>query len=691
MYQILINDTYKINKEEYYMFLNQLKALYHQNVFSLFKKQTIITFKVECNNDKKLEYFFDINIEEKKPLFESMLVSLFEGKGATVINRTVDKKYYYNNLIRKYTEAEKFEFVDFNIDVVKYILNSLTKGVALEVKIMYDHNEELKCAIKVMGNAKDEGLSVKSVSSTIQQLLPKHINSEGKKVKPHVEYNTRAFKAFKVTPSELLNLIFIPYNFDKNLMADENMKYLEEGVLSTGVAVGTNIHPLQKDYLVKIPYETMRTHGLVVGMTGAGKSSIFETMTESVLRAKVINHKIGFTLQDPKDPACTGVINKIEYLANIGVIEDKEKFYEKVKYIDFGLDNTAFKINLLDKNIPIDLTVSYFGDIVGSNAPRAYRYITNAIGCLISDSKEHHIEEVITFLSVPSFQKEVIARVREINPGNIYIKEFSQYPGDFTKIDDEKLDPIKTRIDPFINSDKKVSMFGGGNDLNEVSKWIEEGYIVMFNLSAFSPIEVKIILGYINVIYHYVGMQRSDNAHSHYLFIDECHDVQLSIFEKMLAKLRSKGVHLWFFTQYLEQMESGLLSAIASNTSTKIILRHEPPASRTAGEILQLDKKKIENLEDMTAYVKTADENKKRIQLMIKLLPPIRYASNGSALPYDTNNEKMMDNIMARNNMLNYKLNELMYRDYSIYGKKKSTKKTVSKIDTDFSEEDVFL
>lgn len=694
MYQIMIHDDYKINKEEYFMFLQQLKALYDRGAFNLLKEETLIKFIVKCNTEKKLEYFYDINKNDKKLLFESMLVSLFEGKGASVLKRTVDFDNYYCNTIKKYAEGEKFDFVDFNIDVVKYILNSLTENSLIEIDIKYDYSDNLKCSIKVKSSAKDKGLGAKSVSSTMQQLLAKNINSEGKQVKPHVKYGTseKSYDWFNIKATELLNLIFIPYNFNKNLVADSNMLYLEENVLNTGISIGKNIHPLQNDRYVKIPFETMRTHGLIVGMTGGGKSSVLETMIEDILREKVKNPKIGFTLQDPKNPACVGVINKIEYLASIGVIEDKKKFYEKVKYIDFGLENTNFKINLLDKDIPIDLTISYFRDIISSNAPRAERFIVNAIGCLISDTKEHYIDEVVKFLSNRSFQKEVLARIRKDNPNNIYINEFSSYPGDTTIIDDEKLDPIKTRIDVFINTEKKKNMFTTGNDLKEVKTWIEEGYIVLFNLDKFSPIEVKVILGYVNLMYYYYGMQRDDNAHSHYLFIDESHFVQLNIFNQMLATLRSKGIHLWFLTQFMEQMEKDLLSSIASNTSTKIILKHEHPASKSAGEILQIDKRKIEDLPKMNAYVKTEDESSKKQQLLIKVLPPIRYASNGQPLKYISGNNELMDKITKRNNMLKYKLNELMYRDYSDFKDKKVAEKNLeNKSDGFASEEDVFF
>ncbi len=468
-------------------------------------------------------------------------------------------------------------------------------------------------------------------------------------------------------------------------------KILEENELNAGISVGFNSHPSQSDRQVKIPMETLRRHLICTGQTGSGKTSVLEEMIKSLIIQKAKGDNIGFTLFDPKFGACIGVQNAIDKLAADGIIEDKEQFMKKVRYINLKDENCNFGINLIDKNLDNTELINYFRQLFKTTGVQLERYISHAVNLLLLDDKNHTISDILKLFTDDDYRIDMYTSVIQKKSSKVepLIETLKT-----EKFKEERLDPIKNRIAPFTSDEQKAKIFNSKDSL-EIEKWIEQGYIIMFNLDGFSSLEIEMIIGFISLKYYLYALKRKEGSHSHFLIVDEAHDVQLDIFEKMIAKTRSRGLHLFLFTQFLEQMNESLRKAIVGNMSTKIILQQGVDASKRASKIVKIDASRIEELQKMKAYVVTEDEKNEIKKILINASPPFRYSKEGKVLPYSHEkpeiDKEFKKAISMRNDELERELNKNMFMNYGPKNKQANKKEKSNNKNIFSNQENVFL
>lgn len=668
MYRVLFKNDYKTLKTDFEMFYNTCKSLFNHSFFERnFKEQNELEYIVKCNEDYELEFYFDTVFEEKKELLKSFLKTLFTEDMADV----VDWDYEYKNDIRfsnsfmKSEDSREYQLKEFDKDTVRYLLTAMEPLTQIRLKIYIDYQDQFMVDLKVHGLSGCNKNSVRSLSDVIQQNTTKEVSNEGRSIKLHVKYNDYGSYKMHMRLEEVLNFLFIPYNMKKIPTTDVYTRYLEAGDLDKGISTGYSSHVLQPKREVRIPLETLRRHVIGTGTTGAGKSSVLEEMIMSMLESKVNgNDALGFTLFDPKFGACTGVMNAIDKMVADGKIEDKSKFMEKVRYIDLNHEDCNFGINILDKTMDTTELIGYFKQVFKSSGVQLERYITHAVNMLVRDSEEHTIEDIARLFEDEEYCMEVYSRVLSIHGPSVksYISSFAA--PDFKP---EQISPILNRIAPFTSDEKKKRIFTSKDSLN-LEEWFENGYIVIFNLDGFSKQEIEMIVGFVSLKYYLYAMKRNEGAHSHFLIVDEAHDVQLDIFEKIIAKTRSRGLHLWLFTQYLEQLKQSLLKAVVGNMSTKIILQQGEDGAKNANKIIELPVPHIMSMSKMTAYLVTENEKNEVVKTLINCKPPYRYDVKGNIMPYSSDIEdvdkKYKDNILKRNNALKNDLLANMRRHY---------------------------
>lgn len=682
MYRILFKNDYKTLATDFEMFYNTCKSLFNHSFFERnFKEQNELEYIVKCNENYELEFYYDTLFADKKQLLKSFLKTLYTSDMADVVSWEYDYKdqVKFCNAFLKSEESREYQLKEFDKDTVRYILTAMEPLTQIVIKIYIDHQDQFMVDLKVHGLDGCNKNSVKSLSDVIQQNTTKEKSNEGRSIKLHVKYADYSRYKMRMRFEELLNFLFIPYNMDKIPTTDMYTRFLEDGDLDKGISAGYSSHVLQPKREVRIPLETLRRHIICTGTTGAGKSSVLEEMMMSLLESKVNgNDNIGFTLFDPKFGACTGVMNAIDKMVADGKIEDKSKFMEKVRYIDLNHEDCNFGINILDKTMDTTELIGYFKQVFKSSGVQLERYITHAVNMLIRDSKEHTIEDIAKLFEDEEYCEEIYNRVVSIHGPSVksYISSFAEH-----NFKPEQISPILNRIAPFTSDEKKKRIFTSKDAIN-LEEWFEKGYIVVFNLDGFSNQEIEMIVGFVSLKYYLYAMKRNEGAHSHFLIVDEAHDVQLDIFEKIIAKTRSRGLHLWLFTQYLEQLKQSLLKAVVGNMSTKIILQQGEDGAKNASKIIELQVPHIMSMSKMTAYLVTENEKNEVVKTLIHCKPPYRYDKKGEIMPYSSDVEdvdkKYKYNILIRNNSLR---DELLANMRKYYPVNKSINKKVAKND----------
>ncbi len=654
MLRILLKDDYKTDVRNYKLFLNQIRALFDKSFVSMFKKKTIITYVINCNKDNEIEFYFDVNNEDKKEYLKGFLKTLFFD--TEIIDVDFKDEFRYSNAISKYKYAKEYQLLDFDHTLTKYILNSMSKNTAIVLKYYVDQDDSYFLSVNVATDYEESLQGIKNICSTVQQTTAADESVRGKKIKLYVKYNSHKNNYMKLSVEEILNFLFIPYDMKKIATID---KYQIISTNEQGIVVGRSLHPLSKDKEFKIPFEVMRKHGFLSGQTGSGKSSLFEMIVKSVIQCKSDGTNVGFTLYDPKGASCVGVVNAIEYFCNKGLIKNRNEFYKKVRYIDLNLKNTLFSINLIDKSTDVTFLIDFFRNVFNSSGVRLERYITSAVGLLHADEDIHYVDDILKLFDDEEYRRKIVHR----NLNKPHAKRFITVFRDVS-FKEEEIAPIRNRLEPFMNTYKKELMFNSGHDLHEVRKWMDEGYIVIFNLNGFSKNEIELIIGYITLQYHLKAKKRPNGANSHYMFIEEAHNVQLDITEKIIAEDRSQGLHIFPMTQFLEQYKKNLLESITGNVASKIVLQQGNSSSSRAGAIVGVKANILENMKKFHAYVVSENDEGEVVTSYVKIDPPYRYDKKGNILDYDISDKKKMFEIQKREEELLLILKDNMRKNY---------------------------
>lgn len=333
MIQVMLKDDYKYEVDDFIRFIEQLNAIFPKESFlkRVFSRRETIDIYVYCNKDRVIEYYYDTT-EDKYYMLEAFLKTIFSNEEVFEIDRNFHISTT-NSINKNYNNLENFYMRKFSHENTRYILNSLVEDTGIKVRLMYNHDDSIRTSIDVFSSVNNKTDALKNICSTIQQITSVIMDAETKKVKMHVTYND-SDNFFNSNIDELLNFMFIPYRFLKVLTANNFASYIDDNEMNTGICIGKNMHPAQKDRYLYISHQVAREHIFIVGRTGAGKSSFFEMIVKSLLESK---SKVGFTLFDPKANAVTGVINQVQF--------NSEKLYLETEFLIYQFED-KFKMEL---------------------------------------------------------------------------------------------------------------------------------------------------------------------------------------------------------------------------------------------------------------------------------------------------------------------------------------------------------
>ncbi len=541
--------------------------------------------------------------------------------------------------------------IDFSIERSFSTAKNMFRGVSSDIKA--------EVMIKVSAKTKYQRNDILEISNTIINL------TAGEKELKAKYRDTYRFS--QMTGNELMNIFQIPTFFQKPEDLDVLLRIhkleigqrtLKDSELNKGIKCGHVYHPMQARE-VRLDEMQLRKHMFITGQTGSGKSSVAEEMMRDILTAKVQGKKQvpGFTFFDPAETSVLGVIDMELKLQADGY--DISELQKMTHYIDFDYEDCIFPISLLSKDVPSTEILDYFKMLFGE-APtiQVDRMITSAINAILLDEDEHTIMDIPELFRNEKMRETLLYKLDK----NIYAEDARSFLK--SKFNNNQVDPILNRTDPFINTPQKKLMFGMNSKydgLRKIKDWIDQGHIILFNLKGLNDNDRKIIVGYISLKYYLIGLQRNDNSLLHLTFMDESHKIQFDIFQRWLAELRKSGMALVPMTQFLDQYNMDYLKALLGNVGTKISFRQGDDSARRLVSNLpgKLDRDALKRLPDLKGYVSTEDNSVAK-SVLIEVDPPYRYNA-GKVVPHPDPGEVQTK--------LNYEKNrnyarELMKRDF---------------------------
>lgn len=698
LYQIIPKKDFQFDLENLTLFFKNIGSVREKFSFKNLFKGGVFDYRyiIDCNNEGKINFYLKTNDGINQ---DSVInaVNVWLGNKAVIFKTdmilkdysVVDTLYDFDAYNGKNNQNKKLAtFVNDTVFMNILAMLQPRTRITIDYRVTNVSISErnsfkfgrggtdvgIECLLQVHGDSKYSRTNVMNIANSICSLTANEKQLS-------VKFKNR-FLPIKLSGNELANLFQLPTLFRKDEDTIKRINYLFPGQITLnddeykeGIYVGKNYHPIQKDRKVYLDLDQARKHGIISGSTGSGKSSEVEEWIDELLLNKLKDPNApGFTFFDPLESSALGVIDKILKLKDDG--HDIEELLKKVRYIDLSVDDYIFPISLLNSNVsdPTE-TLDFFKSLYGDqNTIQVDRMMSSALKALLEDSEDHSIFDMQEIFNTndDTFRQGLIKRLSK----DIYATDEVSFLKS-TRFNQSVSDPILNRLDPFKNTRQKKLMFGLPNKydcVKDIRKWMDEGYIILFNLKGLSKFDIKVICGYLTTQYYLTSLARPDFSMIHLLLIDEAHDVQMPIFPKIGAKSRKGGLGLFLITQFIEQFDPDYLKQLMGNINTFISFKQKEAAAMTLQRNIpsqDVSKNDLMNLPTFVGYLSTEEKGKEQ-SILIKVKPPYRY-TNGKLVDHKNvtevqenlnKNRKFAHELMARDFLSREEAERIVYKKH---------------------------
>ena len=310
-----------------------------------------------------------------------------------------------------------------------------------------------------------------------------------------------------------------------------------------------------------IKSEDRRKHFYLIGKTGTGKSTLIANMAINDFR----NRK-GLCVIDPHGDLCEILLN---YIPSFRVND--------VVYLDPSDKTHAFSLNPLAIDVPeqrelvVSGIVAIFHKLYGNTwGPRLEYILRNALLSVISlpDATLLMVQDILTD---DNFRHKVVERMTDRVLRNYWINEFEQMQ---PRLKSESISPILNKVGQFTSSHLMRNIIKNPKSTVDLEKIINEGKILILNLSQGRIGEDNAaLLGAMTITkIQLAAMNRvlmpESERRDFYLYVDEFQNFATTSFIKILSEARKYRLNLILANQYISQVPEDVRAAIFGNVGT---------------------------------------------------------------------------------------------------------------------------
>ncbi|MEA1962714.1 MAG: type IV secretion system DNA-binding domain-containing protein [Patescibacteria group bacterium] len=315
-----------------------------------------------------------------------------------------------------------------------------------------------------------------------------------------------------------------------------------------------------------IKTDDRRRHMYLIGKTGMGKSTILENMIVGDIRAGK-----GVAVVDPHGDLAEKVI----------------------EYIPASRINDVIYFNPADMDNPIAFNVvehvePHLRHLVASGllgvfqklwadswGPRLEYILRNSILAIL-DYPGSTLLAVTRMLSDKKFRKKVIDKIQDPVVKSFWVNEFAGYNDKFAA---EAVSPIQNKVGQFLSSSLIRNIVGQVKSSIDMRKIMDEGKILIINLSKgrIGEDNSRLLGAMMITKIQLAAMSRVDieegKRKDFYLYVDEFQNFATESFANILSEARKYRLNLVLAHQYVEQVEEKVRNAIFGNVGTLIVFR----------------------------------------------------------------------------------------------------------------------
>ncbi len=413
--------------------------------------------------------------------------------------------------------------------------------------------------------------------------LFKSIKSADNELKKRLRILSFLPKAFKArifetgdlwTPAEIATIYHFPYkgNVISNVVNTTSKKapapdiLPKEGLVEPDEVsfIGeTNYRDENKKFGIK--RLDRRRHLYIVGKTGGGKSKLLELLLVSDIQSGA-----GCCLLDPHGDLAEELLKYVP----------KERIKDVV-YINPADRNYPIGFNPLE---PVDdyetrqhlstFFISIFKKLFAASWNPRMEHLIRYITLALLETPDSSVLGIPRMLSDTSFRQRVIMQIKDPVVKGFWTNEFSASAEQFSR---EAVVPILNKVGQFISNPIVRNMVGQNKNTLEFGKFMDEGKIVIINISKGKlGDENAALLGsmFITKIQQ-AALARAkvpeDQRRDFYFYVDEFQNFATDAFSSILSEARKYHLDLTIAHQYIAQLPEDVKATAFGNVGTMII------------------------------------------------------------------------------------------------------------------------
>jgi len=309
-----------------------------------------------------------------------------------------------------------------------------------------------------------------------------------------------------------------------------------------------------------------RRHMYLIGKTGMGKSTILENM----------------------------IINDIAAGKGVAIVDPHGDLAEKIiRYIPSNRVNDVIYFNPADTENPIAFNVveqvePHLRHLVASGligvfqklwadswGPRLEYILRNTILAVL-DYPDSTLLAVTRMLSDKPFRKKIIEKIQNPVVRAFWVNEFASYADKFAS---EAVSPIQNKVGQFLSSSLIRNIVGQPKSTLDMRKIMDEGKILIMNLSKGRIGEDNsALLGAMMITkIQLAAMSRvnilEEERRDFFLYVDEFQNFTSDSFANILSEARKYRLNIVLAHQYVEQLGDTVKAAVFGNVGTMVVFR----------------------------------------------------------------------------------------------------------------------
>lgn len=250
-----------------------------------------------------------------------------------------------------------------------------------------------------------------------------------------------------------------------------------------------------------------------------------------------------------------------------------------VVYLEPFDHERPFNLNVLEvhnkqhKDLISSGIVSIFHKIYGESWGPRLEYILRNVILTLLDTEQGTLLDALRILSDDSYRAKVVLKITDPVLKNFWEQEFEKMSD---KLRTEAVMPIQNKIGQFVSSKMIRNIIGNPNSSINLQEIMDEGKILILNLSQGKLGEDNaallgaMIITQIQLAAMNRAFMKEEERKDFFLYVDEFQNFATSSFVKILSEARKYRLSLMLANQYSDQLEEGIQRAIFGNAGTII-------------------------------------------------------------------------------------------------------------------------